>query len=129
MKMPREEEPALKDFRPANKNVPRLQEYGTDLGDAYWDTWVCNSYKKEQGSFINHDELRVVAEEMNHPEKIKVEANAVMLQYRADIGVQFKGVLRPGGGHLTDRGEGWDPLWSLAEGRVSLEAEDLTDDR
>ena len=91
MKMPREEEPALKEFCPANKNVPRLQEYGADLGDAYWDTWVCNSYKKEQGSFINHDELRVVAEEMNHPEKEKVEAIAEMLQYGADIGVQGEG--------------------------------------
>ena len=91
MRMPKEEEPAMKTFKPANENVPRLKEYGTDLGDAYWDKWVCNSYKKEQGSFIDHDELRVVAEEMDHPEKEKVEAIAVMLQYGADIGVQGEG--------------------------------------
>ena len=81
----------MKTFKPANENVPRLKEYGTDLGDAYWDKWVCNSYKKEQGSFIDHNELRVVAEEMDHPEKEKVEAIAVMLQYGADIGVQGEG--------------------------------------
>ena len=81
----------MKTFKPANENVPRLKEYGTDLGDAYWDKWVCNSYKKEQGSFIDHDELRVLAEEMDHPEKEKVEAIAVMLQYGADIGVQGEG--------------------------------------
>jgi hypothetical protein len=33
--MPKEEEPAMKTFKPANKNVPCLKEYGTDLGDAY----------------------------------------------------------------------------------------------
>ena len=33
-RMPKEEEPALRAFNPANKNVPRLKEYGADLGDA-----------------------------------------------------------------------------------------------
>jgi hypothetical protein len=53
---------------------------------------VCNSYRKKKGSFIDHNELRVVAEEMDHPEKEKVEAIAVMLEYGADIGVQGEGL-------------------------------------
>ena len=39
MRMHREDEPAMKTFDPVNENVPRLEEYGTDLGDAYWDKW------------------------------------------------------------------------------------------
>ena len=91
MRMHREEEPALKTFNPVNKNVPRLKEYGTDLGDAYWDKWVCNPYREEKGSFIDHNELREVAEEMDHPEKEKVEAIAVMLEHGANIGVEGEG--------------------------------------
>ena len=72
MKMHKEDKPAMKAFNPENKNVPRLEEYGTDLGDAYWDKWVCNPYREEKGSFIDHNKLREVAEEMDHPEKEKV---------------------------------------------------------
>ena len=37
--MHREDEPAMKTLDPVNENVPRLEEYGTGLGDAYWDKW------------------------------------------------------------------------------------------
>ena len=37
--MHREDEPAMKTLDPVNENVPRLEEYGTDLEDAYWDKW------------------------------------------------------------------------------------------
>ena len=40
MRMPREVDPAMKTFSPANKNVPRLESYEEDLGDAYWENWV-----------------------------------------------------------------------------------------
>jgi hypothetical protein len=53
MRMPREVEPAMKTFNPANKNVPQLGKYAADLGDAYWDKWVCNPYREEKGSFID----------------------------------------------------------------------------
>ena len=39
MRMHREDEPAMKTLDPVNENVPRLEEYGTDLEDAYWDKW------------------------------------------------------------------------------------------
>ena len=73
MRMPREVDPAMKTFSPANKNVPRLESYEEDLGDAYWENWVRNPYREEKGSFIDHDKLREVAEAMDHPEKEKVE--------------------------------------------------------
>ena len=91
MRMHSEEEPALKTFKPVNLNIPQLGKYGADLGDAYWDQWVCNPYREEKGSFINHDELRLVAEEMDHPEKEKVEEIAVMLEHGANIGVEGEG--------------------------------------
>ena len=91
MRMHSEEEPALKTFKPVNLNIPRLGKYGADLGDAYWDQWVCNPYREEKGSFIDHNKLREVAEEMGHPEKEKVEEIAVMLEHGANIGVEGEG--------------------------------------
>ena len=44
MRMPREEEPAMKTFSPANKNVPRLESYEEDLGDAYWEKGRCQEW-------------------------------------------------------------------------------------
>jgi hypothetical protein len=81
----------MKTFSPVNKNVPRLESYDVDLGDAYWENWVCNPYKEEKGSFIDHIKLREVAEEINHPEKEKVEEIAVMLEHGANIGVEGEG--------------------------------------
>ena len=91
MRMPREVDPAMKTFSPANKNVPRLESYEEDLGDAYWENWVRNPYREEKGSFIDHDKLREVAEAMDHPEKEKVEEIATMLEHGADLGIKGEG--------------------------------------
>ena len=89
--MPAEKEPALKVFSPVNTNLPVLEEYEGTLSDEYWGSWTCNPYREEKGSFINHEEVRKVAEEMEFGEKRKVEEIAVMLEHGANIGVEGEG--------------------------------------
>ena len=55
--------------------------------------WVCNKnpYRKENGSFIDREELLKVAEEMHYRKVMKVEQIAVMLGHGANIGVEGEG--------------------------------------
>ena len=90
-RMNMEKEPALKTFVPANKNLPLLKEYAQTLKDEYWEKWETNPYREEKGSFIKHQEVRKVAEEMNFREKEKVEMVATMLENGASLGVEGEG--------------------------------------
>ena len=85
-RMNMEKEPALKTFVPANKNLPLLKEYAKTLKDEYWEKWETNPYREEKGSFIKHQEVRKVAEEMNFREKKKVEMVATMLENGRNFG-------------------------------------------
>ena len=89
--MPAEKEPGQKVFSPANDNLQKLEDYNGVLSDEYWEEWVTNSYREEKGSFIDHNELRKVAMEMNYSEMRKVEEIAVMLEHGANIGVEGEG--------------------------------------
>ena len=83
--MPAEKEPGQKVFSPANDNLQELEDYNGVLSDGYWEGWVKNHYKEEKGSFIDHNELRKVAEEMKYSERRQVEEIAVMLEHGANI--------------------------------------------
>ena len=92
-RMPKEEEPPLQIFKPVNSNVPVLKECIGVLGEEYWEKWQKNPYRKEKVSWINHEEIRNVAEEMNFREEEKVEEIADMLEHGADLGVSGEGRL------------------------------------
>ena len=90
-RMPPEKEPDLKVFAPVNPNLEVLGNYEGDLGDHYWNKWEKNPYRKEKGSFIKHEEVRKVAEEMKFREERKVEEIAVMLEHGANLGIEGEG--------------------------------------
>ena len=81
-----EEEPKKKVFVSSNPNLEVLGSYEGDLGEEYWVRWEKNPYREEKGSFIKHDELRKVADEMKYREVRKVEEIAVMLEHGANHG-------------------------------------------
>ena len=83
-----EKEPAMKEFKPVNKNLEVLQKYEGDLGEDYWKSWVTNPYREERGSMINHEEVLNVAEEIGETGMTKVDEIATMLEFGADIGVE-----------------------------------------
>ena len=86
-----EQEPKKKTFVPSNPRLGTLRSYEGDLGEEYWSRWERNPYRKEKGSFIKHEELRKVAEEMKYKEVRKVEEIAVMLEHGANLGIEGEG--------------------------------------
>ena len=42
IRMPKEEEPPLKMFKPVNLNIPVLAAYEGVLGEEYWGKWTKN---------------------------------------------------------------------------------------
>jgi len=85
-RMEMEKEPELKEFKKVNHNVAELESYEGELGEDYWEAWVKNPYKKERASFIDHEALIEVAEEVGETEMMKVDEIATMLEFGADIG-------------------------------------------
>ena len=90
-RMEMEREPELKEFKKVNHNVVELESYEGELGEDYWEAWVKNPYKEERGSFIDHEALIEVAEEVGETEMMKVDEIATMLEFGADIGVKGEG--------------------------------------
>ena len=69
----------------------RCVSYDGDLGEEYWDKWVKNPYREEKGSFIKHEELKNVVEEMEYKEVRKLEEIVVRLERGATLGVEGEG--------------------------------------
>ena len=59
--------------------------------EEYWDKWVKNPYREEKGSFIKHEELKNVVEEMEYKEVRKLEEIVVRLERGATLGVEGEG--------------------------------------
>ena len=83
--------PALKTFTPKNSNLEVLDSYDKGLDDSYWSKWEGNSYKQEEGSFIDHQKLAAAAVRLGLREKSKVRETCEMLERGASIGVDAEG--------------------------------------
>ena len=54
IRMDREVEPPVKEFKPVSENLQLLQGYRGDLGKEYWSKWT-NHYRVERGPIISGD--------------------------------------------------------------------------
>ena len=88
-----ETEPAKKQFKVKNKNVPVLDFYprGQDFGEAYWSEWIRRDYALTQGSIINHTEFGRVAQELGYSKLKKIEYIKNFLEHGAVLGVESNG--------------------------------------
>ena len=87
----KESVPTLKTFTPKNSNLEVLDSYDKVLDDSYWSKWEGNSYKQEEGSFIDHLKLAAAAARLGLCEKSKVRETCEMLEKGATIGVSAEG--------------------------------------
>ena len=66
--------PKLKEFKPANSNLPILSEYPDKLPQEYWDKWEKKEYEpKEEMSWIDPDKLVSEAKRLKVKEQAKLE--------------------------------------------------------
>ena len=73
-RMPWEEAPPLKDFKPRCKNLPILEDYkAQDLGEEYWSKWAKKPYVPKVGSIVDHEALLKAAKRLKYPDMGKVQ--------------------------------------------------------
>ena len=70
-----------------------LEEYpvGIDYGQDYWSRWTKRDYIPREGSMVDHNMVRRVAQDLNYKDLTKLDHVCNMLKHGAKLGVEAEG--------------------------------------
>ena len=88
-----EVDPPSKEFKAKNTNLLVLKEYpvGIDYGQDYWSRWIKRDYIPKNGSMVDHNMVRRVAQDLNYKDLTKLDHVCNMLEHGAKLGVEAEG--------------------------------------